>query len=667
MRKAIVLLLILFTTGLLPSGSVSAHADLVKSDPANGSVLPTSPAEMTFEFSEALDPTFSSIDLLDAATQQALPSTFQVDSAKDTVLHLHFSPLKNGVYSAQWKVRAADDGHVTSGSVTFSVGKPLSPLSLLPPPGTPDPATTLPSWTEAIIRWLSYLSLALGLGSLSFGLLVWRPAFRRSGVSAQVDGQVAPLFRRTLQAGLAALIVFSIAGLIFQASQAAGNVSLNWVLFLASRTGLLILARLGLALALIFGAGRLPGVGTGRTLGWWLCLAGGIGILASFSLQSHLAATSNAAINSLVETLHVTAMVAWMGGLVPLVLILRTRKPGGVPLSILIPQFSRLALVSVGVLALSGLYTALVEVQTLQALTATTYGLAVLAKSALFLVLFGLGAVNLLVLSPRLAPLAAAAGQWLYRTVRVELLLGAGVLALAGVLTASIPALDALKAHQAQGYIASSVTDGVNITLRVAPLQIGENEFGVEIQDPRSGTGGSQVLLNLEPPQFDLGITQVETALQNNGQRYSARGSYFPVGGNWKVDVILRRTGMDDVTHSFDVTVQGATGTASEDDTPNPVPADAASLASGKDLYQGQCSSCHGANGNGNGPLASGLNPPPADLTQHAVLGVHPDGQLFDWITSGYPNSAMPAFGDTLSDKQRWDLVNFIRTLAVRR
>jgi mono/diheme cytochrome c family protein len=44
---------------------------------------------------------------------------------------------------------------------------------------------------------------------------------------------------------------------------------------------------------------------------------------------------------------------------------------------------------------------------------------------------------------------------------------------------------------------------------------------------------------------------------------------------------------------------------------------------------------------------------------------VHTDGQIFDWITNGFPgSSAMPAFGQKLSDSQRWDLVNFIRTLA---
>ena len=58
------------------------------------------------------------------------------------------------------------------------------------------------------------------------------------------------------------------------------------------------------------------------------------------------------------------------------------------------------------------------------------------------------------------------------------------------------------------------------------------------------------------------------------------------------------------------------------------------------------------------------LNPRPADLTLHAVPGVHTDGTLWNWITNGYPGSVMPAFKSVLSDNDRWNLVNYIRTLA---
>jgi copper transport protein len=104
----------------------------------------------------------------------------------------------------------------------------------------------------------------------------------------------------------------------------------------------------------------------------------------------------------------------------------------------------------------------------------------------------------------------------------------------------------------------------------------------------------------------------------------------------------------------------------SPQDTPplNPVEPEPVSINAGYTLYVENCLLCHGPAGKGDGPVGLTLHPRPADLAVHAVLGVHPDGQLYEWITHGYPNSAMPAFAERLSDTDRWNLVNYIRTLA---
>jgi mono/diheme cytochrome c family protein len=73
---------------------------------------------------------------------------------------------------------------------------------------------------------------------------------------------------------------------------------------------------------------------------------------------------------------------------------------------------------------------------------------------------------------------------------------------------------------------------------------------------------------------------------------------------------------------------------------------------------------CHGPTGKGDGPVGLTLNPRPADLSLHAVPGVHTDGQLYLWITNGFEGSVMPAFKDVLTEDQRWHVVNYVRTLA---
>jgi copper transport protein len=93
---------------------------------------------------------------------------------------------------------------------------------------------------------------------------------------------------------------------------------------------------------------------------------------------------------------------------------------------------------------------------------------------------------------------------------------------------------------------------------------------------------------------------------------------------------------------------------------PNPVPVTNASVATGKELYLANCAICHGDTGHGDGPAAHGLNPQPVDLTVH--VGLHADGVLWGWITYGIPRTAMPAWQSKLSDTERWDVVDFLRT-----
>ena len=99
---------------------------------------------------------------------------------------------------------------------------------------------------------------------------------------------------------------------------------------------------------------------------------------------------------------------------------------------------------------------------------------------------------------------------------------------------------------------------------------------------------------------------------------------------------------------------------------PNPVPADAKSLAQGKQLYVAACLPCHGPAGKGDGPAAAtlernGVRVRPGNLSD-PKLWEETDGALFWKLTEG--KTPMPAWAETLSEEQRWLIVNYIRTLS---
>jgi len=96
----------------------------------------------------------------------------------------------------------------------------------------------------------------------------------------------------------------------------------------------------------------------------------------------------------------------------------------------------------------------------------------------------------------------------------------------------------------------------------------------------------------------------------------------------------------------------------------NPVAADEASLTRGAELFAIHCQMCHGPAGEGTGPIAPFLvNVKPANLTSDVVQSKS-DGSFFLTITNGIAES-MPPLNENLTVPERWDVVNFIRTLKV--
>ncbi len=96
----------------------------------------------------------------------------------------------------------------------------------------------------------------------------------------------------------------------------------------------------------------------------------------------------------------------------------------------------------------------------------------------------------------------------------------------------------------------------------------------------------------------------------------------------------------------------------------NPVPADQVSLERGRILFDRNCALCHGARGQGDGPITRYWNPQmrkPANLTE-ARMKTMSDGTVYITISNGF--GTMPPLRENLNVRERWDVVNFVKTLS---
>ncbi len=245
-------------------------------------------------------------------------------------------------------------------------------------------------------RWLGLLALAVLIGGLVLDIFVLP---RRAAELASARHR---LWRWTMVA-LAVLVVTSAGDLIGRARIMSGggfsqlSATLPLVLTRTHFGAIWIGRAVALALLVIVSLSRaLPARVAGLVLSLGIALTG--------SLTGHASDWGDRSLAVLVDWLHAVAATAWTGGLFGLALTTRPDRAAWSHelLGVAARRFSRLAGYCLLVVVASGIYNACIQVPTLASLPATTYGVALLIKICLALVLAFLGAINRYLVLPAL-------------------------------------------------------------------------------------------------------------------------------------------------------------------------------------------------------------------------------------------------------------------------
>lgn len=406
-------------TFVKPATARMLHATLLRSTPAANSRLDSAPPVIRLVFSEQVVPELSQISVVDSAG-----ATMALKVANDphdvhTLVGQIGRGLPSGTYKIVWRVLSAD-GHPVGGNFAFSiagsVAKGAAPIAATPAPAadTAKPAIVADSVgshaqmempeskpvpvVASILRGLGLGALMTGVGLLFFGL------------TAREYGSFTPrsAISRAIAIGAILLVIHLIVWMDHVSP--TGHLSGAFVgsLFGSTigrvellRTVLAVLTLWAIALARHQKLALVIGVAC-------LVISGAIGHPAAIDPLLAIPA----------KILHLLSATAWLGGLVWLVWLATSDEAAARAEA---PRVSSIALISVIVVALSGLAQAVMFLNTVGDLVHSTYGKLVLAKIVGVLILVGYGAYNRFGLLPSIATTDSPAR--LARSVRQEITL----------------------------------------------------------------------------------------------------------------------------------------------------------------------------------------------------------------------------------------------------
>ncbi len=422
-RRIAYLVATLFIAGfglLAGPPSAWAHARLEATTPADGSIVPHAPTRVTATFDEAVGVSPTSLEVFSPTGSRVDTGGTTHGSTPDQIA-INLKPgLGKGTYTVGWHVISADS-HPVQGAFTFSIGAPSS--TTVNPAALNQGGSPLIGTAFGVVRFVAFCCFALLIGAVAFVLWCW-PA-----------GASSPLVLRLTMGAWSGLAGSVLGAVLLQGVYGAGT-GVNKVFWpnvlhatLYSRYGRSLGVRLLLVIVALFvftsilGNLRVEGrrVSVKASVTWGVLAAA---LAATWAAADHAGQGIQVPLALASDTIHLTSVGLWLGGLTMLATIVLRRSvasgpgPAGSPASRkgraataeivqAVERFSPIALGCVGAILLTGTYQAWRGVGTLPALFDTTYGRLLLIKIGAMCVLIALGYVARV----RIASLRAPASE----------------------------------------------------------------------------------------------------------------------------------------------------------------------------------------------------------------------------------------------------------------
>ncbi len=557
---------------LAAAPAASAHAQLLGTSPVSGATLRTQPASVIFEFNQHVGGTAGAVRVYDSAGAEVDNLDVTHPDGNSHWMGVGLRPhLPDGTYTATYRVISADT-HIVYGGLVFAIGNPSASSKVtvagLISKGQSGEVTKI---AFGVVRALDYLTIALMFGGLCFLALVWPGALIAAGEREPAPAAAGAFRRRAFRLLLAAAVLgalVSALGVLLQGASAAG-VSL-WSSLkrelvestLESRFGWVwgvrALVWLALGLALILSRRRNAGALSSapprasivsRSIDGALAL-GSLYLVATPALAGHASVESPRGVFFPSDVIHVGAASVWVGGICMLLAALpaatRALQPErrSAVLLAALSRFSPLALAAVVAIAATGVVQAYIDVRSVHALLTTTYGLLIVAKTALLLALIGFGWQNRERVIPALERVTTAlaspgaAGRRARSSLRGELALMLCVFGVTAALISYAPPVDT-----ASGPFAVNTKLGpALLEMTVEPARVGLNTIHLYLIDAKTGaqyTATKELTATATLPAEHIGPLPLHPTLAGPGH-YVFDSAVLSPGGSWQIEIVDR-------------------------------------------------------------------------------------------------------------------------------